>query len=159
MLQGLLEAVRSLLPHVEHRACARHIYANFRKMHSGLELKNMFWAAATSTVVGDFEAKMQEIKAITQKGYDWLMAKNPSSWCRAFFSQGYACEAVENGVSECFNAIIVHIRKKPLLTMLEELRIYVMARFFYMADKASSWDSATCPAIIEKMDEFGKGMR
>ncbi|CAI9273729.1 unnamed protein product [Lactuca saligna] len=33
--KGLLESVKAILPHVEHRQCARHIYANFRKRHTG----------------------------------------------------------------------------------------------------------------------------
>lgn len=30
-MQGLLEAVRTMLPNGEHRQCARHVYANFAK--------------------------------------------------------------------------------------------------------------------------------
>ncbi|CAI9272396.1 unnamed protein product [Lactuca saligna] len=33
--KGLLQAVTELLPYVEHRQCARHIYANFRKKYTG----------------------------------------------------------------------------------------------------------------------------
>ncbi|CAI9284709.1 unnamed protein product [Lactuca saligna] len=33
--KGILESVKAILPHVEHRQCARHIYANFRKRHTG----------------------------------------------------------------------------------------------------------------------------
>ncbi|CAI9295973.1 unnamed protein product [Lactuca saligna] len=33
--KGLLQAVTKLLPYVEHRQCARHIYANFRKKYTG----------------------------------------------------------------------------------------------------------------------------
>ncbi|CAI9262366.1 unnamed protein product [Lactuca saligna] len=40
--KGLLQAVIELLPYVEQRQCARHIYANFRKKYTGLELKNLF---------------------------------------------------------------------------------------------------------------------
>ncbi|KAI3813208.1 hypothetical protein L1987_17926 [Smallanthus sonchifolius] len=36
--KGLVEAVKDLFPHVEHRQCARHIYANFKKKYNGVEL-------------------------------------------------------------------------------------------------------------------------
>nr|KAJ0191145.1 hypothetical protein LSAT_V11C800430010 [Lactuca sativa] len=39
--KGLLEAIKVVLPHVEHRKCARHAYANFRKVFSGIEFKNI----------------------------------------------------------------------------------------------------------------------
>lgn len=55
-----------LLPNVEHRQCARHIFANFRKKFTGLELKSLFWEAAMSTVKGDFPATMEKIKKITE---------------------------------------------------------------------------------------------
>ncbi|KAI3691858.1 hypothetical protein L6452_31660 [Arctium lappa] len=29
--KGIVEAVKDLAPYAEHRQCARHIYANFRK--------------------------------------------------------------------------------------------------------------------------------
>ena len=88
LFQGLLESLKVILPHVEHRQCARHIYANFRKRHTCLELKNLFRAAASSSHEGDFMANMEEIKKITTNGYDWLMAKNPPSWCRSFLYKG-----------------------------------------------------------------------
>ncbi|KAL4572632.1 hypothetical protein LXL04_019412 [Taraxacum kok-saghyz] len=157
--KGLLEAVKDIMPHVEHRQCARHVLANFRRPFSSLELKNLFWAATYSTVEGDFIAKMEDIKKINEKAYDCLMSKNPTTWCRAFFSQGYACEAIENGVSESFNSMVRDIRRKPLLTMLEEIRIYMMDRFYYMGATTTSWRTEVCPAIIQKMEEFGKNMR
>ncbi|CAI9298269.1 unnamed protein product [Lactuca saligna] len=60
--KGLLEATKEVLPNVEHRQCARHIYANFRKTYSGVEFKNMFWAASLSTVESEFLRKMDDIK-------------------------------------------------------------------------------------------------
>ncbi|CAI9289442.1 unnamed protein product [Lactuca saligna] len=58
------------------------------------------------------------------------MARKPETWYRAFFSHGHACEAVENMVVECFNDMIKEIRNKPLLTMLEEIRILLMKRLW-----------------------------
>ena len=55
--------------------------------------------------------------------------------------------------------MIIDIRKNPLLTMLDDIRIYVMARFYFLDDKASTWRTESCPSIIEKMKEFGKEMR
>ncbi|CAI9303472.1 unnamed protein product [Lactuca saligna] len=79
--KGLLQAVADLLPNVEHRQCARHIFAKFRKKFTGLELKSLFWEAAMSTVEGDFLATMEKIKKITKTGYNYLMARKPETWC------------------------------------------------------------------------------
>nr|KAJ0202631.1 hypothetical protein LSAT_V11C500273190 [Lactuca sativa] len=146
--KGLLQAVADQLPHVEHRQCARHIFANFRKKFIGLELKSLF-----------LEAAMSRIKKITDTGYTYLMARKPETWCRAFFSHGYACEAVENGVAERFNAMIKQIRKKPIITMLEEIRILLMKRFFHQGQEATKWRGNYGPNIQLKLNEFGKDMR
>ncbi|KAI3674929.1 hypothetical protein L2E82_51805 [Cichorium intybus] len=157
--KGLLEAAKEILPFVEHRQCARHIYANFRKVYSGVEFKNMFWAAAKSTVEGEFKLNMQKINQISPAAYEHLMGKEPKSWCRAFFGSGLACEAVENGMAECFNAIIMEARKKPLLTMLEEIRLYMMERFFNLKGTAEKWESQVCPGAIKKMEKFAQYIR
>ncbi|KAK8690812.1 hypothetical protein V6N13_074338 [Hibiscus sabdariffa] len=38
MQKGLLEEVHQCLPNVEHRFCARHMYANWKKLHKGYEV-------------------------------------------------------------------------------------------------------------------------
>ena len=57
---------------MEHRQCARHIYANFRKVYSGLEFKQMFWAVAMSTVESEYLAKMELIKDVDPQAYEHL---------------------------------------------------------------------------------------
>ncbi|KAL4582793.1 hypothetical protein LXL04_007352 [Taraxacum kok-saghyz] len=109
---GLLGAVSQQLPYVEHRQCARHIFANFRKRYTGLELKNLFWEAAKSTVEGDFLVVMEKIRTITKAGYLQLMKRKPHTSCRAYFSPGFSCDALEKGISESFNSMIIHMRKK-----------------------------------------------
>ncbi|CAI9285812.1 unnamed protein product [Lactuca saligna] len=87
------------------------------------------------------------------------MARKPETWCRAFFSHGYACEVVENGVAEYFNGMIKQIRKKHLLTMLEEIRVLLMKRFFHQGYEVAKW-KGNCGANIQlNIDEFGKYMR
>nr|KAJ0195375.1 hypothetical protein LSAT_V11C700387360 [Lactuca sativa] len=151
--KGLLQSVKDVLPHVEH------IYANFRKAYTGLEFKKLFWAATMSCVEGDFKRHMDKIKKLNTGAYEHLMSKEPETWCRAYMSTGYACEAIENGISECFNSIIVDARKKPLITMLEEIRIYIMDRFAHMIEESTRWNTRICLAVLKKMKLFGKNMR
>ncbi|XP_023739032.1 uncharacterized protein LOC111887041 [Lactuca sativa] len=157
--KGLVEASKDIRPYVEHRQCARHIYANFRKVYSGVQFRNMFWAAAKSNIEGDFKFNMERIREISSAAYDHTMAREPTSWCKAYFSIGLACEAVENGIDECFNAIIVDARKKPLLTMLEDIRLYMMERAFNLKQEAENWVGEVCPSMITKMEEFGEDIK
>ena len=124
-----------------------------------MELKKLFWEVAKSTVEGQFLMNMEKIKEINPAAHSHLMSREPQSWCRAFFKGGLACEAIENGMAECFNAIIVEARKKPLLAMLEEIRLYIMDRFFHLRQTGEKWVTAKCPSALKKMQKFGEDVK
>lgn len=147
-----MEAVKDTIPYAEHRQCTRHFYANFKKKFRGLHFKNLFWAAANSTVEQHFEEKMNEIKAINKEAYTHLVERNPKSWSRAFFEVDRACDAFENGMSESFNSCIRIARRKPIITMLEEIRIFVMQRMFRMSILAEKMEHDICPTIRKKIE-------
>ena len=48
-MKGLLEAVKEILPTVEHRQCARHVVANFSKRFPGVMYEKMFWKACKAS--------------------------------------------------------------------------------------------------------------
>ncbi|CAI9266213.1 unnamed protein product [Lactuca saligna] len=128
--KGLLEAVKERVPAAEHRQCARHICANFLKRFKGQVFRKLFWYAAAVTTPAKFEQHMNEIKKLEPLAYDHLMERDPKTWSKAFFKTDKACDAYENGISESFNSVIEVARKRPLITMLEEIRIYVMERLY-----------------------------
>ncbi|GKF41391.1 hypothetical protein Tco_0124733 [Tanacetum coccineum] len=115
---GIIEAVKELLPHAEHRLCARYIYANFKKKWNGLHYKSLFWGATASTLVVHFKHKMELIKNIDPLAYNWLMERDPKAWCRAYFQMDRSCAAFENGISESYYSAIGFARSKPIITML-----------------------------------------
>ncbi|GJZ22389.1 pentatricopeptide repeat-containing protein [Tanacetum coccineum] len=126
--KGLIEAVKDVMPLAEHRQCARHIYEGFRKQYSGVEFRELFWAASKASYPQLFNKIMQKIKKANPGAHDYLIKKDPKTWSRAFFRIGSNCEAVENGFSECFNSVLLLVRNKPLITMLESMRVIVMER-------------------------------
>ncbi|GKA20262.1 hypothetical protein Tco_0700251 [Tanacetum coccineum] len=73
------QAVKTWLPQAEHRHCARHLYANFKKKWTGLHYKRLFWGAATSTIEQDFTSKMREIRALYEGAYAFLMERDPAT--------------------------------------------------------------------------------
>ncbi|CAI9289987.1 unnamed protein product [Lactuca saligna] len=155
--KGLMEVVKERAPSCEHRNCARHIYANFKKKgFTGVEFRRLFWRAAKAITDSNFRSYMREIRTMSTKAYEHLIERDPITWCRAFFEPQTCCDAVENGISESFNAEIVEARKKPIITMLEEIRLYVMERMYNQKIKGHKWDMEICSSIrkrIEKMKE------
>ncbi|GJY48945.1 RNA-directed DNA polymerase, eukaryota [Tanacetum coccineum] len=123
----LIEVVADWLPNVEHRQCTRHIYANFKKRWSRLQFKRLCWAVAT-TSMDFFFAKMEEIKMLDEKTREWLVERNLNSWCKAYFDMDRCSASFENRSSESFNSRIVGDKGKPIITISEDIRVYLMQR-------------------------------
>ncbi|KAL4554246.1 hypothetical protein LXL04_039646 [Taraxacum kok-saghyz] len=79
--------------------------------------------------------------------------KRPKHMVQAFFEPDRCCDAVENGISESFNAAIVEASKKPIITMLEEIRVYVMERMYRQKVKGDKWELDICPSIRRKIEK------
>ena len=139
------------------RCCARHIYANWRKNHPGVVLKNMFWRAAKTSTVEEFNLIMEEIKGISPLAYTDLVKTEPRYWSRAFFDILTACEMVDNNLSECFNSWIVEARYKPIIQLLDDIRLQIMERIHKKRDAMSAVECKICPRIIKKLNKCIEG--
>jgi hypothetical protein len=114
---------------VEHRLCLRHLYANFKKKFGGGTLiRDLMMGAAKATYIQEWEAKMKELKAIKEPAWEWLMKIPTKSWCKHAFSFYPKCDVLMNNISEAFNSTILVARDKPVLTMCEWIRSYLMNR-------------------------------
>nr|GEX85659.1 splicing factor [Tanacetum cinerariifolium] len=69
---------------------------------------------------------MDDLKYNNIEAYEYLVARNLNSWCRDFFNLNVKCAAFENGISESYHKAMLLQRSKPIITMLEDIRIYIM---------------------------------
>nr|GEV68009.1 pentatricopeptide repeat-containing protein [Tanacetum cinerariifolium] len=145
--KGLIDAVKEIIPLVEHHQCARHIYEGFRKQFGGVEFRLLFWAASKATYQQLFQKIIEKIKRANPKSHDYLMKKYPKTWSRAYFNEGICCEAAKNGFSECFNSVLVSVRHKPIITMLESMRVIIMERMNTMRHLMEKWNGEICQNI------------
>ncbi|PKH85073.1 hypothetical protein CRG98_049997, partial [Punica granatum] len=61
--KGLQNAVRAYMPNVEHRFCARHLYANWKKNNKiTYALTNLFWKAVKCPTAAEFNEVMNQMK-------------------------------------------------------------------------------------------------
>ncbi|GKD38646.1 hypothetical protein Tco_1258853, partial [Tanacetum coccineum] len=93
-----------------------------------------------------------KIKAANPGAYQLLIDKDPKTWSRAFFKLDKGCKAVENGFSECFNSVLVSVRSKPLLTMLEAIRVIVLETMNTMRKISATYTDDICPSILMRID-------
>ncbi|KAJ9565013.1 hypothetical protein OSB04_000979 [Centaurea solstitialis] len=138
--EGLVQAVKDIMPNAEHRQCARHIYENFRKVYSKASYPQLF------------ESVMKEIRLANPNAHKYLMEREPKTWSRAYFEVNRGCDSVENGFSECFNFVLLKVRHKPIITMLEAIRTILMERMNTMRRISESWIDDICPSIKKKLD-------
>ncbi|GKE09280.1 hypothetical protein Tco_1412831 [Tanacetum coccineum] len=97
---------------------------------------------------------MKEIQSINKEAYKHLLDRQPESWSRAYFTTDKACDAVENGISECLNTLIVDARRKPIINMLEDIRIFCMEILQKTREKHENWNAGICPNIRKKLEKY-----
>nr|GEX37696.1 hypothetical protein CTI12_AA159120 [Tanacetum cinerariifolium] len=112
---------------------------------SGLQFKRLFWKAAARSMNEQFLEVMEEIKALDGNAYTWLVDHDPNTWCRAYFEVDRSCAAFENGISESFNSKILSARGKPIITMLEDIRVYIMKRVWFLNKTAMELNDSITP--------------
>ncbi|GJV09584.1 calcium/proton exchanger [Tanacetum coccineum] len=110
--------------------------------------------AATSTLQQQFDQYMAQIRLLNESAYEYLVGRNPNSWSRAFFEMDKRCVAFENGICESFNRAIVIPRSKPIITMLEEIRVYVMQRLVAMNKLALNLEDTITPSIRKLLEKL-----
>ncbi|GMI78131.1 hypothetical protein HRI_001482400 [Hibiscus trionum] len=150
--KGLVDVLRELFPHSNHRTCVRHLYNNFKKQHSGKAFKDGLWKAVRATYDREYEDAMSEVKSLSRDAYDWLSEKDPRNWSKAFFPTTTKCDMLLNNVCESFNKFILETRTKPIITMLEAIKTKIMQRIAKKSDEADKWIGPLCPKIQKKLE-------
>jgi len=56
-------------------------------------------------------------------------------------------------MSEAFNSVIVDARTKPIITMLEEIRLYIMRRWSKNRSKVKKYEGKICHKIRTRLSK------
>ncbi|KAG8364628.1 hypothetical protein BUALT_Bualt18G0017200 [Buddleja alternifolia] len=157
--KGLLPALYELLPDIEHRYCVMHMYNNFKKEHPGLALKDRLWKVARATTVNQFKFQMASLKEFDEGAHNWLADVLPRHWSRSHFRTFPKGDILLNNICESFNAAILEARNKPLLSMMECIRVYLMKRMEAKRECLSRWNIQMCPKILKKLEKLKDNTR
>ena len=122
----MLPDIEELLGNVDHRFCVKHLYSNIRKKFHGLKLKELIRRDATANHVNAWEKIMLEIKGVNEEAFKHLIKIPPRFWSKSRFRTSISCDTSVNNMSETSNSVFVAARAKPIVTMLEEIRVYIM---------------------------------
>lgn len=79
-----------------------------------------------------------------------------TGWCQAHFNDIVKCDVVDNNMCETFNGVVLESRSKPIITMLEDIRQYVMTRIVVKRDYIRKWTCDYGPNIVSKIEKERK---
>lgn len=96
---------------------------------------------------------MAEIENVDKKACAYLRNHNPKLWSRAFFSTYSKCDTVKNNMCETFNGSIVEARYKPIIGILEDIKVAVMVLMQQRREMMMKYEGNFYPKINEKLEE------
>ncbi|XP_075633723.1 uncharacterized protein LOC142606224 [Castanea sativa] len=151
---GLLLAMGTLFPTMEHRYCVKYIYNNFKVNHKGMEFKSVLWRCAGTTSAREFEREMKHLKSLDEEAWKCLADIEPAQWTRTHFSSRALTDCLVNNLSESFNSMIVKARDKPILSMLKWIRVRLMTRLYIKKIDIEKYGGKLCPSKQDKLEKL-----
>ncbi|GJZ74802.1 elongation factor G, III-V domain-containing protein [Tanacetum coccineum] len=150
---GLLNAVKAIFPRFEHRLCARHIYANWYSDFRGEKLKIAFYTVAKCADEAQLKKRLDEIENIQDGAKQTLENRAIQQWCRAYFKTHSKCDSIDNNSTEAWNCVLIAARSKPIISMNEDLKEYLMERRIKRLNFAHKWRTDYGPNIRDIVNE------
>lgn len=97
---------------------------------------------------------MHETKDLDVKAWEYLTDINPAQWSKSHFSSRALCDCLANNLSESFNAIILEARDKPILAMLEWIRVRLMTKQYKKMRDIAKYTGKVCLNIQDKLEKL-----
>ena len=72
---------------------------------------------------------------------------DPKQWSKSHFSDHPKSDVLLNNMCESFNAAILQARDKPIITLVEMVRTYIMKRIVSKREAAEKWKQPVAPRI------------
>ncbi|XP_074314505.1 uncharacterized protein LOC141649722 [Silene latifolia] len=149
VVEGLVEAFNTVTSKDEIRFCVRHIWANFKLQFSGPDYKEPFWKAAKSTSLAEFNRELEGIKFLSPKAHEYLASIPAKHWSRHAFSTTSKTNFLLNNMCESFNAVLKEARDKPIITLMEWIRRYVMKRHYDKRVGVVGYEGTVMPFVTK----------
>ncbi|GAV75408.1 hypothetical protein CFOL_v3_18887 [Cephalotus follicularis] len=122
-----------------------------------MDLKDLLWEAAKATTQEDFKKHMDQLKKLNLEAYGYLMGKEFRLWTRHAFRPFPKWDMLLNNLCECFNSAIMEARSKPIVTMLEMIKLYIMDRIVKKRQRLEDYGGPICPKIQAKIENARRG--
>ncbi|XP_061348984.1 uncharacterized protein LOC133294346 [Gastrolobium bilobum] len=151
---GLVPALKEIMPGSHHRLCVQYVWKNFIKQWKDKETRGIVWECARCTTVPQFEKVMLRLKTLNEPASKYLDNIHPSCWVKAYYSHWPKCDNITNNMAEVWNPKIVNYRSKPIMTLCEELRCYIMRRMAAHKRILQTFRGKIAPAQQKRLDQL-----
>ncbi|XP_050207615.1 uncharacterized protein LOC126657037 [Mercurialis annua] len=153
MQKDLESAMKEYLPEVEHRRCARHVYANLAKQWKGEDRKIGFWTCAKSTFKQQLAESFKKLELLGGGMVSHVLEYDVETFCKVYFKTSTKCDVIDNNLAETFNGRILDARSLPIISMLEAIRVQVMTRLHLKRDACETWINDIAPRAMTKLEK------
>ncbi|KAG6398989.1 hypothetical protein SASPL_140461 [Salvia splendens] len=96
--------------------------------------------------------KLREMNLLGNGILEDFMQYNVESFSKAYFRTTPKCDYVDNNMAETFNGWILDARCKPIISMLEDIRVQVMRRLYAKRKFCTTWICVVGPRPMQKLE-------
>ena len=90
---------------------------------------------------------MKTLKQTSIEVWESLAKLDPKQWNRLHFTDHPKSDILLNNMCESFNATILRAHDKPIITLVEMVRTYIMKRIVSKREAAEKWKQPVAPRI------------
>lgn len=105
----------------------------------------------------DLAKKFKKLDALVPGNFfDLLNTVSKSKWCKSHFSNISKCDIVDNNMAKTLHGWLLGTRLKPVISILEEIRLMVMQRLYTKRIFATKWHFDVAHRVGKKLEENKK---
>uniref|UniRef100_A0A2N9F2M6 Zinc finger PMZ-type domain-containing protein n=1 Tax=Fagus sylvatica TaxID=28930 RepID=A0A2N9F2M6_FAGSY len=108
----------------------------------------------TASIEREFERRMEYLKGLDEKAWKWLSKILAKQWCKAYFTKRALSDCLVNNISKSFNDMILSARDKPILSMLEWIRVRLMTRLHMKRIGVEKYGGSVCSNVQDKLEKL-----
>ncbi|XP_072076743.1 uncharacterized protein [Arachis hypogaea] len=112
--------------------------------------------ALQEVMPGEFNEGMDAIKRINTSAWEYLAKYEQETWSRSRFSTWPKVDNITNNNDESLNATMVGLRGKSIITMLEEIRYYLMKTMAMHKDALMAYTGKLAPIQMSRLEKEKK---
>ena len=102
---------------------------------------------------------MKQIQAVSKDAVAWMMQLPLEQWARHKFDPRVKSDHITNNLVESFNHWIGSARSKPILSLVDSIRVKMMGMLHKRFEKGNTWPNKVAPTVMKKLVKIKQDAR